>query len=584
MRMVNFNLHEVPFSRHGSYMAISRRSARAERPDGLFLRTIRGGAVKDDVFRIVTTPGGTAGDNVFHIVPVNSQRQIAFTEQASPTLLTLDCEGGRVRLCFESSKVLRIYGEGVGLRLEHLTSCVAFPAANPNSFILINFDLASQYAITVLKGQMAVTAPWNGRANGREHVILEFQPDTNGVFECAIEEFGTEWQARTYEGDFDQQAAAVAAEFGNWLAQQLPVPDELADARELAAYVNWSCVVDAEGRFKRPAMLMSKNWMTNVWSWDHCFNAMALVTYAPEAAWDQFMVMPDAQHPNGAFPDMYNDQRGWWSFFKPPIHGWALRWMMQRNQAIDTEKLRESYDSLVRWTNWWLRYRDDDGDGLPHYHHGNDSGWDNATVFMHGGGVPIESPDLIAFLALQTEVLSEVAARLGKSDDAQQWQARSAELLGKLLAEFWRGDHFVARQAHSHREIEAESLLLYLPIILGKRLPPDVQKALVAGLKQPGAFLTEYGLATERISSADYEKDGYWRGPIWAPSTMIIVAGLVEMGEVEFAKEVSQRFCRMAARYGMAENFDPLSGMGLRDRAYSWTSSVFLILGNLLCS
>jgi hypothetical protein len=579
--MVNFNLHEVPFSRYGSYMAISRRSAKTERWDGLYLRTIRGGAVKDDVFRVFTTAGGAAKDSVFHIVPVDDQKQIPYTEQAAPTLLTLGCTGGKVRLCFADSKVLRIRGDGVGLRLEHAASCVAFPAADPRTFILIDFDLASQYAVTSIKGTMVTTAPWNGKANGRERVVLEFQPDADGVFECAVEEFGTEWQPHAYKMDFEQCQQQVQGEFQNWLNQQLPLPGDFADARELAAYVNWSCVVDAEGRFKRPAMLMSKNWMTNVWSWDHCFNAMALVTHAPEAAWDQFMVMADAQHPNGAFPDMYNDQRGWWSFFKPPIHGWALRWMMDRNDAIGIEKLAESYDSLTRWTNWWLLYRDDDGDGVPHYHHGNDSGWDNATVFMHGGGVPIESPDLIAFLTIQTEVLSEVAERLGKPD-ARHWRARSDALLQKLLSEFWRGDRFVARQAHSHQSIDADSLLLYIPIILGKRLPVEIQVKLVADLKQKGEFLTEHGLATERINSPDYEKDGYWRGPIWAPSTMIIVAGLLDIGEVEFAQEISQRFCHMAAHYGMAENFDPLTGMGLRDRAYSWTSSVFLMLGNIV--
>lgn len=563
-------------------MAISRRSAKAERPDGLFLRTIRGGATKDDVFRIVTIHGGAARDNVFHIVPIDNQDQIPFTEQATPTLLTLDCEEGTVRLCFEEPKLLRIRGDGVGLRLEHARDCVAFPTANPETFILIDFDLASQYAITVLKGTMTPTAPWNGKTNGRERVILEFQIDSDGIFECAIEEFGTEWQPRAYDTDFEECAKQVKGEFQDWLSQQLPLPDDLADARELAAYVNWSCVVAPDGRFKRPAMLMSKNWMTNVWSWDHCFNAMALVTHAPEAAWDQFMVMADAQHPNGAFPDMYNDQRGWWSFFKPPIHGWALRWMMDRNDAIDSAKLSEAYDSLSRWTNWWLLYRDDDGDGLPHYHHGNDSGWDNATVFMHGGGVPIESPDLAAFLTVQTEVLSEVANQLGKADEAHHWKDCSDELLRKLLFEFWREDHFVARQAHSHQDIEANSLLLYLPIILGKRLPTEIQTKLVADLKHEGSFLTEYGFATERINSPDYETDGYWRGPIWAPSTMIVVAGLLSIDEVEFAKEIAQRFCRMVVQHGMAENFDPITGRGLRDRAYSWTSSVFLILGNLL--
>ena len=119
-----------------------------------------------------------------------------------------------------------------------------------------------------------------------------------------------------------------------------------------------------------------------------------------------------------------------------------------------------------------------------------------------------------------------------------------------------------------------------MPILLGKRLPDDVLHQLVAGLKQEGRFLTQHGLATESVNSPYYESDGYWRGPIWAPSTMLIVDGLNAAGETQFAQDLSRQFCAMVSRSGMAENFDALSGDGLRDRAYSWTSSVFLVLGH----
>ena len=36
-------------------------------------------------------------------------------------------------------------------------------------------------------------------------------------------------------------------------------------------------------------------------------------------------------------------------------------------------------------------------------------------------------------------------------------------------------------------------------------------------------FLTENGLATEMPKSNKYESNGYWRGPIWAPTTYLLV-------------------------------------------------------------
>ncbi len=76
-------------------------------------------------------------------------------------------------------------------------------------------------------------------------------------------------------------------------------------------------------------MLMSKNWMNAVWSWDHCFNAMALIESEPEVAWDQYMVMFDQQSPDGALPDSLTDREISWAYSKPPIHGWVVLWLYE---------------------------------------------------------------------------------------------------------------------------------------------------------------------------------------------------------------------------------------------------------------
>jgi glycogen debranching enzyme len=82
------------------------------------------------------------------------------------------------------------------------------------------------------------------------------------------------------------------------------------------------------------------------------------------------------------------------------------------------------------------------------------------------------------------------------------------------------------------------------------------------------------------VCSPYYEADGYWRGPIWAPAMLILIDGLAAAGEREFARDLAHRFCVMVGRSGNAENFEALSGEGLRDRAYTWTSSIFLLLAH----
>ena len=131
--------------------------------------------------------------------------------------------------------------------------------------------------------------------------------------------------------------------------------------------------MDASGFLKRETMYMSKNWMCNVYSWDHCFNAIALAQRDPALAWDQFMVLFDHQSAAGRLPDSVNDSEVVDNFCKPPIHGWALHKMRER-MTLTRPMQAEAYDKLARWTLWWLNCRDRDGDGLCEYTHGNDSG------------------------------------------------------------------------------------------------------------------------------------------------------------------------------------------------------------------
>ena len=48
----------------------------------------------------------------------------------------------------------------------------------------------------------------------------------------------------------------------------------------------------------------------------------------------------------------------------------------------------------------------------------------------------------------------------------------------------------------------------------------------------------------------------------------------------EWLRHVALRFCRLCDKSGFAECFDALTGAGQRDRAYTWTASIFLLLAS----
>ncbi|BDI27954.1 glycoside hydrolase family 37 [Capsulimonas corticalis] len=577
---MHLDLTQVPFSRAGSYLALSLRDPDDARPweqrpgDALYLRTIHGDRETDRVFRLEML--SVAGEE---------SRTIPFEVEASPHLLRLRAGGGAVvDICLTSANGARLRGGGgAGLRLT-LEKIGSYGNAQPfdreGRWLINAWPVRMTYLLSPLAGRMAVTAPV--KTMRAERIGVDLLPtDEGGGFETLIEEFLVQHPIAASRDSFDRIAAEAGAEFEAFLAAQPPVPGRLQSTADLMAYVQWSAVAAPEGHLKRPAMLMSKNHMTNVWSWDHCFNALALTPHAPGLAWDQFRIPFDHQDAAGALPDSVNDKSVVRSFTKPPIHGWALRGLRESDRLgyFTDDVLAEIYEPLSRWTRWWLTERDQDADGAPQYNHGNDSGWDNCTVF--DVGFPLEGPDLSAFLILQMDALADLAARLGRIGDSERWTRQADGLLERMMAHFWRGDRFVAVRSEDHTAVapgDCDSLFPFLPLVLGDRLPMEARAPLIAGLLAPGRFLTEYGLATEAISSPQHEADGYWRGPIWAPPVLLIADGLRRMGETAAARDIAERFCRVVARSGAAENFHAQSGAGLRDRAYTWTASVFLIL------
>lgn len=559
-----FDLNTIPFSRYGSYLAISRFAAEDKRPAGLFLRTVRDKPAHAEIFILEPIVGG---------------KPVKYVERVTPSALSLQTDSGAVEIIFDGPSVLRVRGQGVGLRLRMWTVPPvnsAYPGPG-GRWVINNSPNNMKFMLTSLKGTTKVDAPWDGVKS--ERIVLDLVPDQSGAMEAALEEYQSAWTPRDYPGTFEAARAGVEAEHRDFAAPLTRVDEPYKAGARLAAYLLWSSVVEPQGYLKRQSMFMSKNYMVGVWSWDHCFNAMALAEAHPKLAWDQLMMFFDVQNKQGGLPDRMNERMMAWGHNKPPVHGWALKYMMRASPFFrQRRQLAEIYAPLSRWTDWWFQFRDDDGDGLPQYNHGNDCGWDNATPFF--AGVPLEAPDLDAYLIVQMDVLADIAKRIGKPAEAARWKKRADELLARMLKAFWRDDHFIAFRSgdDSMTPAPGDSLLLYLPIVLGERLPKQIRDRMVADLKQEGRFLTKHGLATESIQSRHYKSDGYWRGPIWAPSTSVLVDGIAAAGDKVFAADLARRFSDALRTSQMPENFDAVTGKDRRDRGYTWTASAYLML------
>jgi glycogen debranching enzyme len=329
-------------------------------------------------------------------------------------------------------------------------------------------------------------------------------------------------------------------------------------------------------------MLMSKNWMIYIWSWDHCFNAISCSYGMPDTAWDQFMIFADHQLPSGQIPDLIGRGRKDIGLIKPPIHGWTLR-KIRDNNKLSIEQIGQAYAMLARKTDYMTKDRAS-VNGLPAINDAMDSGWDNMSECTMNnkkpGKVNYENAGHCSYLILMMDELNELALMLGKKDEAAAWKSRSADLYEKMIARLWTGERFVMRRSDTgDAKMNSQSLNRFMPLILGEKLRQDIRDKMIKDLKTCGN-ITKWGAATEAPSSPHYKANGYWLGPIWAPPTLFLVDGLDRCGEKALAKDLARLFCDMCAKNGFAENFDAETGAGLRDLAYTWTASTFLILAH----
>ncbi|WP_336245705.1 amylo-alpha-1,6-glucosidase [Paenibacillus apiarius] len=558
---MQLDISRIPFSRFGSYFAVS-----IERDTNrLIVRDLHGGdEAPSSIFVLELMKHGQAAD--FDLDVTETRLRIIHRHNHAEY----------AELCISGEDIIHCRIAGASLKLTAVkTRYDSLMPYGPQQWEYHLYSKEIKLMFTLLYGDARIQAPW--KMVGNDSIELVMNPDGDqdegGVF--VIESYKTVWRKKEYE-NYARACERVDRHYEQWLRQMPAVPERYEPSRRLAAYITWSCVVHPEGQLNNYAMYMSKNWMFNIWSWDNCFNAMMLSERDPMLALAQLDIFMAHQDESGIYADFINDKFLSFNCCKPPIHAWAFARMRERNAWFDDRAIvARMYDSLARATNYWLDYRRPSASRLPVYNHGNDSGWDNASIFHDG--IPVEAPDLAAHLIRQMDILSGMAAELERADEAKAWTEKADELYGLLMDRLYRDGRFVARYAPEDRIIaHQDSLILYMPLIIGYRLPSEVTAALANGLTE--RFEADYGLCTESYRSPLYRDNGYWLGPIWAPVTYLFIDALRRNGYNEFASRLAAKFMDLTLAGGMAENFDPFSGKGLVDPAFTWTSSVFLML------
>ena len=552
---MEINIQKTPLSRYGSYISI------------------RG--FKDDKYVYICPLFAHCEKKKFRIMPIYNGKEIPFELFSFHSHVILKTELGNLRIYIKDNFGLVIKSSNVDYKLEFVDEFINGFAFDKNGIYTLISEYSSRlfYHFLCVEGNGKAEYTWYADKEGDyRHKCKNLKYNVicnNGIGIVYINISRSDGSITAPNINELDDIQKIEKEFDVFKrSYKCSVNAQFKDTVDLALYVMWSSVLSPFGFFKRDAMLMSNNWMRAVWSWDQCFNALALAGKHNELSFAQLIMPFDYQEDNGKLPDLVCDDAAFAYCTKPPVHGLFAKKLINIG-AIPDNELSGLYKKLVLVTNWWFEERDDNKNGICQYNHGNESGWDNSTLF--DDNATKETPDLTAYLLMQIDAIIYISEKLGRLDDTKCWKQRFSDLMFKYNKYFSASPDFAQEEG---------SLLSLMPVVLGEFMAKNQFNKIVSLLSEENNYLTAYGLATESIKSVNYIKGAsYWRGAMWAPAVYIIVDGLRRGGEDKLARKIALRFCKtISGKDGIYENYDSLTGEGYDDPAYTWTASVFVQL------
>ena len=582
------NLHHAPFSRRGSYFSFFLGDLAEQEPGlaELWLGSERGAATMVNRNRLIK------------LSPTWKGEHIPYALSCTPYELKLETDHGTISICLPESGLIRVSGTGeVGL--EVYSDMMRINDLHENIRDMYDGSWQIFYAmicnllLVPIRGKLDVEAPWNWRLTYTEYIKATFYPDNDGHMEFAIEEFlDREGAKRSFYPTYEESVQAVQADFQDFLSHIPPMKNPLYESvREQAAWTSWSHIVSPSRKIMRPMIMMMHIYMAHCSGWQQATHAVCL-SGDMELSYQLLRSMYDFQGEDGMIADVVSDFWGQMKAGKPPYQGFALLWLMEhRDFSVYTkEQLRALYDPICRQMEWWLAHRILPGRILPFYGNPDESGWDDATVYLHS--CQMITPDIVTYLILHAEALGRLANLLGETAQEERWNSLAKKMLEEMLSKMWNGDRFVSLFPDSEEPFVTDSLCAYQPLLLGKRLPQDIIDKMAADLSVEGDLLTPYGVASERLSSPYVDiLTGWADGPIVAPMQLQMVVGLYECGKEALSKEIANRYCTALAKHGFFHIYNPYTGLGMnkgRDGVLhqhwsSWCSSIFLLLADRYC-
>ena len=574
--MANYSIDGTMFKRRGAWFGIFQR-----------------GSIYADVSLNLGTCHGMSAkapdkNRLINIFPTHEGKKIPFTVSVEPAELTIVTKYGNIRFTFADTTKLMAEGDmGMGLLFEK--KMVKHESVHPkkNGAWEAVFRLTSSFIFKGLEGSSFDFNNgenyWNWATLSSDTVQGRTHAGADGRFTLVIEEFPYGAIVRDSYPHYADAKASMQAEWDAFIGRVPSFKGGLEEQRSECLYTLWSYLTSPYGLVKYPMIQMFAGIMAS--QWQMCQNAVALQEDM-DLALGLLMSPLERRSPEGQLADSHDDCACETQLIKPPIHGWAVLQIMKRHDIAKEwpmDKIEELYEGMGAWGDWFMNYRDDDGDGLPTLDHGDETGIDDTTIFLKH--VQVTSPDIAAYLVLLFEAVGKLGKILNKPEaETNAWFKKSTDLLERLISKLWDGEYFFAFDPISGEKILSGSLVHYMPAILGDRLPAEIIDKMADDLSDETRFNSPYGLASEEMESDYFYPNGssIGRGVVVPPAMLYICTGLWDTHRRETAREFAQKYCDTLRTRRFPFLINPKNGFGSGYFGGSWPRCAYMTLARML--
>jgi putative isomerase len=376
--------------------------------------------------------------------------------------------------------------------------------------------------------------------------------------------------------------------------------------------VGWNTIWDPVNH--RPYTAVTRIWNLGefaVWYNDQTFAALLSGVFDSELARANIATALAGATPQGNIACIVTSNDAWVDRSQPP-HGGLVTWLLYLRSG-ERSIVEVSYEALARNQRWWRANRDPDGFGLIScgtsdvgeglykgtvFGARNETGMDNSATHDEAEYDPVTRTlstydlGLNCALALDAEMLSNMAALLGKSGEATEFADLAERSRTLIHSHLWDGERGVfANRQRKGGFVHSLSPTSFYPLLCGAASPEQAFR-LLEHLDDPSTFGGDFVIPNATRDDTAFAENVYWRGRIWPNVNYMVWLGLKRYGfGPQAARLAEQGFDLFMQSWQeqriAAENYNAVTGaamdQGDTDPFYIWAALLPLMAVEQIC-